>query len=331
MNKRQFLLDGNYKLLLCELGVNLPDFLGRARLPQNLFDSAQPAVSTEEYYRLWAALTDYDEEMLLPLHAGLAVQPEMFNPVLIVSLASRNGQSALGRMIKYKRLMAPMIFDLVMHSSYGDLVISSDRESESLPLGLTAFEMVFATRILCMGTRASIRPLSVQCTEEIRTPAYADFFETQPTVGDANIVRFRREDLEREFLTCNQAVWNFYLKGLDERLKHAKQEKEFTALVKTSLTRLLPTGEVTIEILSSDLGLSTRTIQRRLAAENTTFQDLLMVVRAEFAKKYLRDTSVSAKEIAFLLGYNEPNSFLRAFKLWTGKTVREFRDDTLAR
>lgn len=326
MHQRQFLLDGNYKLLLCELGVNLPDFLRRARLPYDLFDGLQPAVSAEEYYRLWAALTAYDGEMLLPLQAGLAVSPELFNPVLIVSLASRNGQAALERMIKYKRLMAPMRFTLNMHQFHGDLVIASDQEGNALPLGLTAFEMVFVTRILCMGTRAEIRPLSVHCTEEIQNSAYANFFGTQPTVGDVNVVRFRREDLEREFLTCNQAVWNFYLKGLDERLQRTKPEPNFTAVVKASLARLLPTGEVTIEMLSGDLGLSRRTIQRRLMTENTTFQDLLTAVRADFAKKYVLDTEVSTKEIAFLLGYNEPNSFLRAFKLWTGKTVREYRE-----
>jgi|GEM_PF-2764116 len=100
ISPKKFLLDGNYKLLLKDLGVDLSDFLTRAKLPYNLFDLSQPMVTTDEYYSMWDALTNYGENMVLPLQAGMAIQPEMFSPALIVALLSQNGKTALERVIK---------------------------------------------------------------------------------------------------------------------------------------------------------------------------------------------------------------------------------------
>jgi AraC-like DNA-binding protein len=325
MIEKQFLLDGNYKLLLQTLGVSLPEFLKQAKLPDDLFDVPKPMVTTNEYYRMWDALTTYGDEMLLPLQAGLAFQPEMFSPVLIVALSSNNGKMALERIIKYKRLVAPMIFTLATNKTYGDLIIQSDQKNGQLPLGLTAFEMVFMNRILCLGTKENIHPVAVQCTKEIQSQLYADYFGVKPLVGDINVIRFHKHDLEREFLTSNQAVWDFYLNGLDEQLKSLQKTTSFASIVKRSLASMLPTGEVTMESLANKIGFSKRTIQRKLALENTTFQEQLTIVREEFAKKYIKETEASTKEIAFLLGYSETNSFVRAFKSWTGRTISNYR------
>lgn len=153
MGPRKFFLDGNYKLLLTDLGVDLPRFLRQAKLPYNLFDISQPMVTADEYYRIWKIVTDYDAEMMLPLKAGMAVQPEMFSPVLIVALFSQNGWMALERVIKYKQLIAPMIFELHPYENYIDIEIKSEREEVVLSLGLVLFEMVFMNRLLCIGTR----------------------------------------------------------------------------------------------------------------------------------------------------------------------------------
>lgn len=73
----------------------------------------------------------------------------------------------------------------------------------------------------------------------------------------------------------------------------------------------------------SKLGLSTRTLQRRLKEEGTSFQRTLDEVRTELARHYLKNSSMSGAEISFLLGFEDPNSFFRAFQRWTGKTPRE--------
>ena len=72
--------------------------------------------------------------------------------------------------------------------------------------------------------------------------------------------------------------------------------------------------------IASELAISSRTLQRRLHQEGTTFQEVLDELREELARHYLSATEYSSAEISFLLGYEEPNSFFRAFRTWTGET-----------
>ena len=95
--------------------------------------------------------------------------------------------------------------------------------------------------------------------------------------------------------------------------------------VRRALARRLPQGEAEIEVVARDLGMSTRTLQRRLSSFGVSYQELLDVVRRESAEKCVTESSLSIGEIAYLVGYSEPAAFHRAFRRWTGSTPHEFR------
>jgi AraC-like DNA-binding protein len=90
--------------------------------------------------------------------------------------------------------------------------------------------------------------------------------------------------------------------------------------VRAALLEALPSGLVTLEEIGRRLAVSKRTLQRRIEAEGTSFQRILSETREAVARHYLEATTLPAAEIALLLGYDEPNSFSRAFKTWTGTT-----------
>ncbi|MCA9539416.1 MAG: helix-turn-helix transcriptional regulator [Myxococcales bacterium] len=75
-----------------------------------------------------------------------------------------------------------------------------------------------------------------------------------------------------------------------------------------------------MEDIARRLGMGKRTLQRRLGAEDTTYQKVLQQTRESLARHHLARTRLAAAEIAFLLGFEEPNSFYRAFHDWTGMT-----------
>jgi AraC-like DNA-binding protein len=97
------------------------------------------------------------------------------------------------------------------------------------------------------------------------------------------------------------------------------------ALVRKQLIRSMDGGDASIEATAKRLGVSARSLQRRLTDEGTRYNDLLSEVRSEFAKRYLARGSISASEVAYLLGFTEPPAFFKAFKRWTGMTPREFQ------
>ncbi len=104
-------------------------------------------------------------------------------------------------------------------------------------------------------------------------------------------------------------------------------DDSYSARVRSALMELLPSGTCAIDDVAKKLGYSKHSLQRKLQEENTNFQKQLNHTRKLLAKTYLTNTEMSAEDIAFLLGYQETGSFLRAFSLWTGQTVSEYRNE----
>lgn len=111
------------------------------------------------------------------------------------------------------------------------------------------------------------------------------------------------------------------------RLSMMETDDSYSARVRSALMELLPSGACAIDDVAKKLGYSKHSLQRKLQEENTNFQKQLNHTRKLLAKTYLTNTEMSAEDIAFLLGYQETGSFLRAFFLWTGQTVSEYRNE----
>jgi len=89
--------------------------------------------------------------------------------------------------------------------------------------------------------------------------------------------------------------------------------------VKRVLHEVLRTDDAQVDLVAKRLGLTGRSLQRRLKDEGTSFQTVREEVRRELARRYL-DDGLAIAEISFLLGFSEPSAFFRAFKRWTGET-----------
>lgn len=109
-------------------------------------------------------------------------------------------------------------------------------------------------------------------------------------------------------------------------MRRINQDSPLVSKVKNLLMR--SRGQIPdIEAVADALKVSPRTLRRHLSDEGFGYQQLINQFRADLAKELLRSTSESAKGVAYLLGFKEPNSFRRAFKSWTGKTVQEYVDE----
>jgi AraC-like DNA-binding protein len=95
------------------------------------------------------------------------------------------------------------------------------------------------------------------------------------------------------------------------------------------LSKLLPHGRATASEVARRLGMSSRTLSRRLGEEGASFAEILDQLRAALAKRYLHDETLPVSEIAWLLGYREVSSLTHAFHRWTGMTPRQFRSGQL--
>ena len=117
----------------------------------------------------------------------------------------------------------------------------------------------------------------------------------------------------------------------DEALARKRRERPMVrSMAEDILSKQLPHGRVTASEVARRLGMSSRTLSRKLAEEGTSFAEVLDQLRTALAKRYLHDETLPVSEIAWLLGYREVSSLTHAFKRWTGMTPRRFRSGQLA-
>ncbi|MCF9034481.1 AraC family transcriptional regulator [Acinetobacter nectaris] len=95
--------------------------------------------------------------------------------------------------------------------------------------------------------------------------------------------------------------------------------------VRAVIARSLKQGEITLEMIATDLGMSARQLRHRLQEANTSFQQLLGEYRCRLSKRLLKDSNESIEQIVVLTGFAEPSTFYRAFKRWTNETPIEYR------
>jgi AraC-like DNA-binding protein len=108
-------------------------------------------------------------------------------------------------------------------------------------------------------------------------------------------------------------------------LRRPRPSGSFRATVENAIVPLLPHGKARAGEAARGLGISQRTLARRLSSDRVTFSGVLQELRCALAERYLSDGGLSISQIAWLLGYQEVSALTHAFKRWTGKTPRERR------
>lgn len=323
-----FSLNIGWRTLLKDIGLKSEHILRRARLPDDTFSRTEHGLSTEEYIRLWLSLEAEINNPSFPLLLVEKVSAEIFDPPIFAALCSSNMMQAVQRLARYKQLVAPMVLETAVDNN-GILTVSPRWLSETnIPTSLQVAELAFILQLARLATREPIKALNVYLPQLLtRTQAghFTRFFGTAVSQGEKPVISFSATDALRPFLTVNEGMWQIFEPELRRRLSQLDITASTAERVRAVLLELLPGNEATIEKTADRLGMSKRTLQRRLEDEGLNFRMLVNTCRENLARHYLSNTSLSAYEIAFLLGFEDPNSFYRAFMSWTGQTPETLR------
>jgi AraC-like DNA-binding protein len=118
-------------------------------------------------------------------------------------------------------------------------------------------------------------------------------------------------------------VFESYAAAVIERMT---SESAFIEAAREALSQSLLSEGPSEAAVARRLGLSVRTLRRRLAEFQLSFRSLRKEVLRHRAEQLLRGSRLPISEVSYLLGYSEPASFHRAFRRWTGCTPAEWRD-----
>ena len=321
----KYILDGQYGKYLEMIGVKVGEALKESGVPEDLFSRQKPMLDEADYYRFMNAVGKQITDPKLPIAIASADNIESFSPPIFAAFCSKNGRMCIERLSRYKRIIAPMRYEVSEEDGRLKLVIEASSDELMMPQFLVETEMVFIINIIRKATKSDISPIEVLMQNPVTDGEFKNFTGCDVTKAEENALVFTVEDMERSFISFNEGMWEFLEPELQKRLYEMEKDDSFSAKVRSALTELLPGGSGTVEDVAEKLGVSKRTLQRKLTEESTSFQKQLNGVRELLAKNYIRNTDMSSDDIAFLLGYQELNSFLRAFNTWTGMSVSEFK------
>jgi AraC-like DNA-binding protein len=188
--------------------------------------------------------------------------------------------------------------------------------------------VTFVVRICRQITNRQLLPCIVSFVHQREggCPEMDAFMGREVSFGaDADEVIFPGAAERMPILGADPYLNRLLVKFCEEARSHRAATSTFRIGVENEIAPLLPHGKARAPEVARRLGLSTRTLTRRLAAEGLTFSTVLDRLRADLARRYLEDGDLPISKIAWMLGYREVSAFTHAHKRWTGRTPREAR------
>lgn len=140
-----------------------------------------------------------------------------------------------------------------------------------------------------------------------------------------NAIVISNAELDLPNAVGDDAISRFFDQRVEEMLDEMHSDIPIAFQVKSEIGKNLSGGIPKLSDVAKALGMSARTLQRKLSEEGAVFQELVDQARRELSERLLRTTQYPLVEIAFLTGFAEQSGFTRAFKRWAGETPRSFR------
>jgi AraC-like DNA-binding protein len=322
----RFAVQMSWKLLILDMGYAPADVLSLARLPGDLFARSDASLSPAQFFDLWRGLEQAAGSDELALKLAQVMSVEAFDPALFACLCSSDLNTALQRLAQYKRLIGPLNMVVDIQPDQTRVTLTCYGHTEPIPRSLGVSELVFFTQLARLATRERIEPLTAFVPNlPVDVAAYKAYLGCALDASEQIQITFSAQDARRSFLTGNMAMWAAFEPGLNQRLSALETQASLRERVRAVLLEALPAGSSSIDAVATRLAVSKRSLQRQLAEESVGFQEVLSEVRHELARHYLSRTNISAGEISWLLGFQESNSFIRAFRGWTGTTPAAYR------
>lgn len=327
---RHFRVPGALRTKLEELRVNVAAVLRSAGLPQDLFNQTRILVSTEEQFALWRAIGDVSKDPCIGLKLGTESKLERFHPMGIAALSTESLGAAIRDMARYKKLSAP---EEILNDVNGDEWAVQFRWSlavETEPTVLVEHCFAWVLTIARTGTGTGISPLRLELVQpRAHLNELRRHFGCPVVCGTVrNAIVFRVQDAELAFVTRNAELLDMLAPQFEQELKQRTppDEDSLIEMVRGAIRQRLTGHRPNIEDIARDLHMSARSMQRKLQESGSTFQRLLDDARHQMARYYLSNSALELTEAAYLLGYEDANSFVRAFRKREGMPPKHWRE-----
>lgn len=309
------------------VGLSRADVVREARIPLAVIRDQAP-LSTAQFFSLWKVLVELSQNPVIGLRIATGLEGAVMPPSFMAAYHARDFRDALQRVARFKRLCAPEEVRIEEHEDRCEVAVNWTHAN-----GLaTPPALVDATlaSLMELGRKGTATPISAWAVELARPEnakaEYERYFGCHVRFGaERDCLIFQRTDLDKLFVSYNAELLNILIPELDRRLEQQSHSATLTEQIRWVLRRRLTAGRPDIRSVASELAISERSLQRKLTDEGQTFQSLLSDTRHQLALEYLSNPTLAIIEVAYMLGYEDQNSFFRAFRQWEELTPAIWR------
>ncbi|MBN7771312.1 AraC family transcriptional regulator [Marinobacter daepoensis] len=303
-----------------------------AGLKPGILDSDEGRIEGEQLQAFIHALAEHTDNPVLGLETGDYVQPGSYSVLGYITMSCATLGEAVTRIAPYEKLVGDMgTTRLKMKGESASLIWTCNFTDPVV--WPQVVDNVFASwinyaRWLADSDEAS--PLCVRLCRAspggVHEKAYHDRWGCPVEFGsDENSVTFSQSLLATRLRQPDPLLRKTLEAHALSQLALLDTDTDLTSQVKQSIQKQLADGITRQDMVAEDLGMTSRTLQRKLSQEGVSYQKLLDEVRQQMAEDYLLNTGMGIPDIALRLGYSETTSFHRKFKAATGQTPGDFR------
>ncbi len=312
-----------------EYGVDPAPLFAEARIDTRKFTRPGARVFFSKMGVLWTRAVEVTGDRWFGLKAGQRATPSDFYVLGHAWLASATLEDAMERLVRYAHVLSTAISNVrIRHDGDTITLIESFPDPEIVPNRAADDAGFVAFFNLCeIVRRQPVRPLSVELIfpPEDASPVYDELFQCPISYGnEEEAFHFSAEEFAEPLAGHIPEVLDSSTRIAEEYLKTVEQSS-VAADVRRMLIQALPSGNSDQDTIANRLYRSRSTLQRQLAAEGTSYRDILEDTRRGLAERYLRNGNYTQAEIAYMIGFADQSNFARAFRRWTGMSPGQYQ------
>jgi AraC-like DNA-binding protein len=314
--------------VLREEGLDVATLLKDADLDPSALDDPDERFPSGKVNLLWHLAIARSGNEAVGLKGSAVPRPALFDVVGYAMMSAPDLRGVLDRALRYVGIVSDAASLRIDASEEGyRYCLEISNGQRAVPWQRYAFDMMSLLSFLRWILGRDLQPLALELTTQANySPERCLELFGCPVRFEAagNGLLFSHADVALALPTAHPRLAGVHERIADEylaRLNHSQANTRAKAII----LKCLPDGEPRRETVARALGMSERTLQRRLQTEGHSFQQLLDVARKELAEKYMARDDMSLAEAAYLLGFEDQSSFFRATKRWFGTTPRGYR------
>lgn len=315
--------------------LEIDSLLAPLKLEPELLSDNTRRISLEQFEDILSILLEASHDPLFGLHTSEHIEPAFYSVQGYISLNCATLKEAMSMIPLYERIVGDMgVSDFSYKPGYTLLrwqsQLSHPLVQRHVRENIISSWFRFTQNFLKITQKPAAvwfehsAPESTELADQ-----YTDIFGcpvefSRPYTG----LWINNEHLDARIQQADEKLLHVLLNHATQQLNELEKGLTLSEQIKSMLRLMLNQKIPSSELIADKLGISVRTLQRKLNDEDTSYKEVLNELRQELALHYVKNSTLKFDVIAAKLGFGEPRSFYRSFKKWTGKTASQFRQDS---